>query len=75
MFSIVDTGTIDSNDDEEDLIFSMADFRKKQVERMRQEEWKYFEDKIKLAKEKYYNFWRRHYFEREDLDDSQLSDY
>ena len=68
-------GTINSIDDEEDLIFSMADFRKKQTERKRQEKWILFEDKIKVVKEKYYNFWRRHYFEREDLDDSQLSDY
>ena len=75
MSSIVDTGTIDSNDDEDDLIFSMADFRKKQVERMRQEKWKSFEDKIKLAKEKYYNFWRRHFFAGEDSGDLTLADY
>ena len=68
-------GTINSIDDEDDLIFSMADFRKKQTERMRQEKWEFFEDKIKLVKDKYYTIWRRQYFAREDSVDSQLGDY
>jgi hypothetical protein len=65
---------MESIDDEEDLIFTMTDFLKKQAERMRQEKWKYFEEKIKLEKDKYYNFWRRHYFAGEDSGDFPLAD-
>ena len=48
----VSVGNIANTDDEDDLIFSMVDFTKKQAEMMRQEKWKYFEEKIKLEKDK-----------------------
>ena len=53
----------------------MVDFTKKQAEMMRQEKWKYFEEKIKLEIDKYYNFWRRHFFAGEDSGDLTLADY
>ena len=49
-------------EDNEEQLFSMAEFRKKQREKARQEVWKYFEEKIKIEKKKYYDFWRRRYF-------------
>ena len=45
-----------------DEIFSMADFRKKQRERLRQEKWKYLEQKMKIEKKKYYSVWKKYYF-------------
>ena len=61
-------------EEDEEQIFDMVEFRKKQNEILRQEKWKNIEERIEVVKEKHYKIWKKKYLGGEEPGNSVLSD-